>query len=541
MSNGFYGKMFASRTVLSFFVVMMLLLSCALRVAVVATGDLSAVQAQQTSYRVDIARLRGTIYDCNMVPFTNTEQKNVAVVAPTPKGIMAISAELEGEELENALETLKQNKAAVCTVTDKLSGEGIATTTVYERYDEKLSACHIVGYTDSTGHGVTGLELAYDDILYSDQTVSAVFTVDGKGGILEGIDPYFENDLSIVLDGVVTTLDINIQNITETAAAKMNSGCAIVSDVATGKIRAIASVPDFDINNISESLDADYSPMLNRALSTFSVGSVFKPCVAAVAIENGFINHTFNCEGKLEIIDRVFRCHNLAGHGLMNLCDSLAQSCNCYFYNIAITLGGERIYKKAATLSLGSKIRIADNIYTVSGSVPELKSLSNEGTLANLSIGQGNLITSPIAMLNLYTAIAGDGGYYLPSIVEKTVKNGTESAYDIGSKTRVMSSSTAAKLREYLQTVITDGTGVEASPQNCTAAGKTATAQTGRYYENGEEITNSWFCGFFPADAPQYVVIVMSDSKLNVSTASIFAQIADGISEYKGINVKNND
>lgn len=541
MQKNYYNQSFSLRTVLCFFIIMLLLLSCVLRVAVIATGNYSSIQLQQSSYVINVARQRGTIYDCNMVPLTNVAQKKVAIVLPTPRSIMAISRVLEGEELDNTLETLKSNKPAVCYVDEDITCEGIAITTVSERYGSELSACHLLGYTDAAGHGVSGLELAYDDILYSEEYVSAVVTTDGKGNALKGVSPYFEKDLTQVLDGVVTTLDVNMQTITEGAASQLNSGCAIVAEVGSGKIRAMASVPTFDINNIAESLNAENSPMLNRALCAFNVGSVFKPCVAITAIENGYNNDTFVCEGGLEIGDRRFRCHNLNGHGTMNLCSSLAQSCNCYFYNFATFIGGTPIYKTASKLSLGSKIKVADNLFTAKGNLPGLNELSGSGTLANLSIGQGNLMASPVSMLNLYLAIAGDGSYYVPSVVEKTIEDGVEKSYDADSSTKVMNSETAAILREYLKTVITDGTGVEAAPTNTTAAGKTGTAQTGRYYKSGEEITNSWFCGFFPADAPQYVVIVMSDSKLNVSTASIFAQIADGISEYKGINVKNND
>lgn len=541
MSEKIYSKLFASRAVLCFFIVMLLLLSCVLRVAVIVTGNYKQIQTQQSNYKIKVASLRGTIYDCNMVPLTNTDTQTVAVVTPTPRGIMAISRVLKGDALENALETLKLGKPAVCYVNEDISSEGVATTTVYKRYGQQLSACHLVGYTDSTGHGITGLEQAYDQILYSDKSVLAVFTSDGKGNVLKGVEPYFENDLSQTLNGVVTTLDINIQNITENAASKLNSGCAIVAEVGTGKIKAMASVPTFDINDISKSFSENNSPMLNRALCTFNVGSVFKPCVAVLAIENNYAGATFNCEGSLEIGDRRFRCHNLAGHGNMDLCTSLAQSCNCYFYNFAISIGGTQIYKTASKLSLASKIKIADNIYTATGSIPSKTALSSNGTLANLSIGQGNLMASPVSMLNLYLAIAGDGSYYVPSVVEKTVKDGVESFYDKGSKTRVMKSETAAVLREYLKTVITDGTGIEASTTLTTAAGKTGTAQTGRYYKDGVEITNSWFCGFFPADEPKYVIVVMSDSKLSVSTASVFAQIADGICEYKGINSENDD
>ncbi len=541
MSTNFYGRLFASRAVLCFFMCILLLLSCILRVAVIATGNYEEVQSQQTSYRINVARIRGTIYDCNMVPITNSKVKKVAAVAPVPQGITAISTELEGEALDTALESLRNDKIAVCEVKNDISCEGVVTTNVYERYGDTLSACHIIGYTDDTGHGVSGLERAYDDLLYSDKNVSAVFTAGGNGEMLKGIEIDFENDISAVQNGVVTTFDINIQSIAEHAAAKMNSGCVIVCEATTGKIRAMASVPTFDINNLSDSLTQSDSPMLNRATSVFNVGSVFKPCVASAAIEKGLYNHIFTCEGSTKIIDRTFRCHKLDGHGLTDMCTALSQSCNCYFYDLAISLGGDSVYKAATTLSLGNKIQIAKNLYTSSGNLPKKETLENEGALANLSIGQGSLLASPVAMLNLYNAIASDGCYYIPSVVEKTLKDGVQDFYDFGEKTRVMSEDTAEMLREYLKTVITEGTGIEAAPILTTAAGKTATAQTGRYYDDGTEITNSWFCGFFPADVPQYVVIVMSDSRLNVSTASIFAQIADGICEYKGINVKNND
>jgi len=344
-----------------------------------------------------------------------------------------------------------------------------------------------------------------------------------------------------VHSGVVTTLDINIQTIVENALMKLKSGCAIVSEAESGKIRAMASVPTYDIKNISESMKSENAPMINRAMSTFNVGSIFKPIIASAAIENGHLNHTFVCVGSTQIVDRVFRCHKLEGHEYTNMCTALSQSCNCYFYNLAITLGGTVVHRAVSNLGIANKIYIANNLSTAAGEVPSEKSLQNEGALANLSIGQGKLLASPVAMLNLYSAIATDGSYYMPSIVEKTIKDGEEEIKEAVYPTRVMKDDTAAILREYLKTVITEGTGGEAKTELCTAAGKTATAQTGRYYEDGLEITNSWFCGFFPAESPKYVVVVMSDNKLNVSTASVFAEIADEITKLNGKNVKNDN
>ncbi len=529
---------FAKRCITCYILITALFLSAILRVSIISMGKYSEVNNSFTTQKtIKVCRLRGTIYDCNMIPITNATSKTIAAVPATPEAIISISSQLKGKELENVLQKLKNNLPVVCSVNSKARCEGITTTHIYNHTETNLPACHIIGYTDSTGHGVAGLEKAYDDILYSDKWVTAVFQIDGKGSVLRGIDPYFENDTSIINDGVVTTLDINIQNIVDKISAQLNSGCVVVADVLTGKIRALSSIPKFDVNNLSESLKQNNSPMLNKALSCYNVGSIFKPCVAATAIEKGFSNHIFNCEGKLQIVDRNFRCHKLDGHGQMNLCNSLAQSCNCYFYDLAIKMGGEKIYKKAASLSITSDIYIADNLYAKHGSLPDIENLQNTGTLANFSIGQGNLTASPIAMLNLYLAIAGDGSYRLPTIIEKTLKNGKENIYEMENATKVMKESTAKTLREYLKNVISEGTGEEAKPQNVMAAGKTSTAQTGRYYKNGKEITNSWFCGFFPADKPEYVVIVMSDYECDTSTASIFAQIADEIYEYNYGNV----
>ena len=184
----------------------------------------------------------------------------------------------------------------------------------------------------------------------------------------------------------------------------------------------------------------------------------------------------------------------------------------------------------ASSLSFGQSIKLCDGIYTAKGSLQSKESLNNPAMLANFAIGQGKLTLSPVSMLTLYCAIASDGTYYLPSVVESTVNNGKTTLYDYGEKTRVMNSETAKKLREHLTKVITEGTGTDACPTTVTAAGKTATAQTGKY-ENGAEISQGWFCGFFPAEEPKYVVIVFSENtKKQIKTSNkIFAEIADNI------------
>ncbi len=533
MDNSYYAKLFANRAVVCFFLIMLLMLSSMLRVAIITTGNYSTVQSQQSAYRITVSNLRGTIYDCNMIPITNNKTKIIAAVSPTPKAVVGISTALDGGELQTVLNTLSQNKPAVCEIDEPIECDGISCTTVYKNASAETPSCHLIGYTDSTGHGVSGLQKAYDDLLYSEKTVSAVYTKDGKGDVLSGISPYFENDLSVVASGVVTTLDINIQNIAQKASEGITSGAVLVANAKDGKIRASVSLPTYDITDISASLKAENSPLLNRALSAYSVGSVFKPCVAAAAIEAGKGGFIFNCTGSTQIADRAFRCHKLDGHGIVDLRTALAQSCNCFFYNFAISLGGEGLYKMTSSLGFGSSFDIAENLSISQGSMPSLKALTNDGAIANLSIGQGEVLLSPVSMLTLYCAIANGGYYCLPSVVEKTIKNGRVSMYDSSCPTKVMSENTANLIKNHLKSVITEGTGTDAAPTLTTAAGKTATAQTGRYDDNGIEITNSWFCGFFPADEPQYVVIVMSEGASQVSAASVFAKIADGVTKYE--------
>ncbi len=534
MSNESFGRCFARRSVVCFFLVAVLFFSCILRVAVTATTDYSAVLEAQSGYRLTVGNLRGTIYDCNMVPITNNKTKIIAAVSPTPRAVTAISGVLDGEERENTLERLKSGKPILCEVPREIECDGISCVTVYEHNSSETVASHLLGYTDVDSRGASGLEKAYDDILYSENKVSFLYSKDGLGEILKGVKPEIENDTSVTASGVVTTIDINLQQIAEEAADAIESGAVIIADSETNEIKAMVSRPDFDLTDVVDYLDKDNSPLLNRALSAYSVGSVFKPCVAAVGIEFGKGNLNYTCTGSCKIIDRYFKCHKLSGHGAMTLKSGMANSCNTYFYNYAFSIGGNGIYNMASSLNFGKSFSVAKGMYVSAGCLPDVSSLSNIAHLANFSIGQGELLVSPVSMLTLYSSIAYDGTYYLPSVVRGTYQGGTLSPYNRGVRTRAMSENTAKLLRNYLSAVIEEGTGVSAKPKATTGAGKTATAQTGRY-ENGVEICEGWFCGFFPADKPRYTVIVFSEDikKQSATCSEIFAQIADRITELK--------
>lgn len=133
-----FDRIFAKRCVICFFIVMLLFFSCILRVAVTAVSDYAEVQKAQTSFRLKAGKPRGTIFDRNMVPLTNSESKIIAAVSPTPRAVTAIGSVLRGEELESVLERLKSGKPVLCEVPEYIDCDGIACTTVYRHNSEKL-------------------------------------------------------------------------------------------------------------------------------------------------------------------------------------------------------------------------------------------------------------------------------------------------------------------------------------------------------------------------------------------------------------------
>lgn len=435
--------------------------------------------------------------------------------------------------MESVLSVLKYNKPVLCEVPEFINCDGIVCTEIYE-HSAKENITHIIGYTDKDLNGMSGIEAAYNDILTIKDEVCFLYECNGKGELLEGLEPTVINSSAAVSNGVVSTLDINLQSLAEEMGDNIEKGAIIVADAKTAKIRACVSRPTFSLDQISEILKNEAAPLLNRATNAYNVGSVFKPCVALAGIEADMNGYCYSCTGKTEIIDRFFKCHVLNGHGFMNLRSAIANSCNTYFYNYAIKIGGQKIHNTAANLRFGRRLKLCDGIYTSSGSLPSETALRNNAYLANFSIGQGELLLTPISMLTLYCAIASDGSYYIPSVVEGTIKNGGFEKYEGSSPTRVMKKETAEILRDYLKSVLNGGTGESAKPKNVSAAGKTATAQTGKYV-NGVEICQGWFCGFFPAEDPQYVIIVFSEdtTKQTLSCSEIFSALSDKIHSLK--------
>lgn len=532
--NRIFWKIFARRSGISFFIIILLFLSCILRIASISTLNYSAALANTNKLKITVSKCRGSIYDCNMVPITNNTKKYIAVVPPDKTALTALSKVLNENELAELEIRLTDKKPVKLELSEKISVSNIVIADVYETDKENLPAVHLIGYTDNDLKGVAGIEKAYDGILSSEKEITVYYDCNAKGEILEGVKPEINYNSSLTENAVKTTLDINLQMIAEEAALNIERGAIIICESKTGKIRAMVSMPHFNPQKTADYLNDSASPLLNRAINSYNVGSIFKPCVAAAGIENKKGDFCYFCNGKTEIEDRIFKCHNLAGHKFMNLKTAIANSCNTYFYNYALNIGADAIYKKASALRFGAAIKICDGIAVSKGNLPKVNTINTSSALANLSIGQGKLLLSPVTMLNLYNSIANEGEYYIPSVIEGTFVSGIFNEYNKGYPTKAMKKETAALLTDYLKAVLEEGTGETAKPTLISAAGKTATAQTGKF-ENGIEICQGWFCGFFPAENPKYTVIVFSEdtNKQLKTNSEIFSFIADKTANLK--------
>ena len=529
------------RTVICFCLALCLFLVCSIRIILITSEPSYAeVTAQNNTLSIKIAETRGAILDCNGAVLTMGNDVNIAVASPTPQVIMFLSEVLSDSQKYAALEQLNKGKPAVIKTEKPLYCDGIINLKVNQRETENKICDHLLGYVDSSNHGVSGLEKLFDGLLYDSYGIKVRFYTDGANRVLKGIEGEVLLNESIKETSVMTTIDKDIQIIAENSAQKIDMGAVVISEVGTGKIRAMVSRPDFDSTNIAEYLNSEKSPLINRCLMSYNVGSAFKPCVAAAALESGGLsNFTNNCTGNISVENNIFNCHNRAGHELLDLKGAIANSCNTYFYNLSFKLGGEKIYNLATVFGFGYKKTLCDGLFTSSENLTALDTLNNSrSALANLSIGQGELLASPVTMLSLYEAIANNGIYYPQTIIEGVMEQGVlKSSSQKSEPTQAFSKETSEILKEALIEVIENGTGTKAKPDFVSAAGKTATAQTGQKDKNGNYIEHSWFCGFFPATNPKYVVCVVIENadSSNFSGADVFKEIADSVSETKGI------
>jgi penicillin-binding protein 2 len=262
-------------------------------------------------------------------------------------------------------------------------------------------------------------------------------------------------------------------------------GAATVIDVETGAVRACASRPSYNQKDIVSALERTDSPLINRAFSAFSVGSVFKPVVAASALENGVAqSFSYVCTGSVTHNGVTFNCHKKDGHGELDMQGATAVSCNTYFIALALETGAENILRTAADFGFGRETVLANSIKSKGANLPQ--KIDSDAATANLSFGQGELTATPLQICTMMAVIANGGYYVEPYLVEGEVNADGDfvKTQNYSERRQIITPETAELLQGFLEGVVEEGSGKRAKSETVACAGKTATAQTGRS-ENG--------------------------------------------------------
>lgn len=477
----------------------------------------------------------GTIYDRNMKPLVNMKKQKYAFVIPYFTDMPSLREYAADKEEFDHINTAPYPDVFQCDETTPIS-KSVTVIEIPERYSSYQTAQHIIGYI-SDGKGTSGLELAYDKILRSDNCENSItYTCDGFNRVLIG-DKKKLRTSSADIGGVVTTIDLDIQKICESAGKKINKGAIVVSEVYSGDIIALASFPSYSPYNIEAAMNDKRSPLINRALYSYSVGSIFKLVTACEAINEGKNSYIYECTGRINIKGQYFNCHKYDGHGKENITSAITDSCNTYFIALSRRLDVRKLRQLANDLGFGKEISLCSGITASPGVLPTEKDLSIPAELANFSFGQGKLSATPLQVNRMTCAIANGGEVPMLRLIKGITVDGVNIAnVKMPQLSRAISEDTAAGLRRMMTAAIRDNDNANARSEKVGIAAKTSTAQTGRYDDEGNEYCHGWITGFFPADSPKYAITVLVEDGGygNDSAAPIFKEIAEQITE-KGL------
>ncbi len=506
-----------------------------------AADYLTMAAAGQGSYSLPIATTRGMIYDREMKPLVNNSYEYIASVLPSPQSAAAIlpilSEEIRPAIVEKFSETMP---FAMSLPNNDVFAKGVDIFRIPKRYGGYSYAPHLIGYLSGDGvSGVAGIELAYDkELKEAGGKISCLYKVDAAGHVMTGAAMNVSRENETPLAGVSLTLDKDIQQVAQDALlVGCDKGAAVVVDVKTGEILAMASIPAFDQNNIAASLDSTDSPFISRAISGYNIGSVFKVLTSSAALEKGIsASREHECVGYIDVGGVVFHCNNKAVHGVCDMKRALQVSCNAYFISLAEELGDEYLLSFCKNFGLGKSVDLGGGIKTQAGNLPTLAELKNPAALANFGFGQGSSLASPLQIATVLATVANGGTSVTPQVVRGYSEDGTTLITEPESfaANRIISEKSAETMRKLLIDVVETGSGRTAKPITGSAGGKTSSAQTGQI-KDGKELVHAWFAGFYPAVEPKYSIAIFvenGESGEHVA-APIFKKIADGIAKLK--------
>ena len=372
--------------------------------------------------------------------------------------------------------------------------------------------------------GKEGLEKRYDDLLKG-QKGTRYMEVSATGKILGELEDK-EPVMPVPGVNIELTIDLDLQAFAESAFYPYRSGALVAMDPKSGEILAMLSKPGFDSNIFSgiltekewERLASDPDrPFLNRAIQgLYPPGSTLKVLTAAAALEEEIIDqktYLSPCYGFFFYGDRVFRCWQEGGHGKMNVIDALVHSCDVYFYQLGLELGLDKWcwYADRCGLDRRTGIDLPDE---KEGLIPSLEYYHRKfgqqrwikNLVINLSIGQGEILLTPLQVATFYCGLVNDGWEYQPRLLKRVVSEQRATSYGPEVLRRLpFSSETLEILKKAMAKSVADpsGTGHLARIQGINVGGKTGTAQN----PHGKD--HAWFVGFAPVEDPGIVVAVM--------------------------------
>ncbi len=549
---------------------------------IVRGNELKQAAVEQQTRDSIVSSERGTIYDRNMKVLAQSASTNMVCVVP-----VTIKEKGNAEEVARALsEILELEYEDVYAKTQKNSYYEIVKRRVESEQVEEIRALklsgirldadtkryypngslasHVIGFTGNDNQGLWGLESVYDDILRG-QAGRIITAKSANGSDMpyeyeQYMDPVQGSDLVLTID---ETIQHFVEKHLETAVAETSvqqGAAAIVMNPKTGEILAMATKPDYDLNQPmtltdesilgaleeleGEEYDKKYAEELNRlwrnkaVVDTYEPGSTFKAVVAASALEENEVSlgEGFFCGGSKTVSGVQINCHNRLGHGAQTFEQGVHNSCNPVFMEIGARLGKDTFRKYYKSFGFGVTTGFdlpgeAEGIFFTEDMFRDLE-------LATSSFGQGFNVT-PLQMITAMSAIA-NGGYLMKPYIVKQINDDNGNAVEVTEPQvvrQVISAETSRNMCDILEGVVSDGGGKNAYVKGYRIAGKTGTSEK---QPRGNEKYVASFLGFAPADDPQLACIVILDEPVgeyygSMIAAPVVGRIMEDSLRYLGV------
>ena len=411
---------------------------------------------------------------------------------------------------------------------NKISGVHlVADTKRYYPYGSL--AAQVIGFVGDDNTGLYGLEAYYEEELEGQSGLVISAKDQAENDMLYTYEQYFAakngSDLTLTLDTTIQYyLEKGLEAMTDKFSAA-NGASGIVMNAKTGGIMAMASYPNYDLNDFltvsdqtlqerierGESTLADMQLLQwrNKALNdTYEPGSTFKILTLSAALEEGVVDKTttVNCGGSVNISGYTIHCSNKNGHGLQTLVQSVGNSCNPAFINYGLRIGNEKFYEYMRSFGLMNTTGIdlggeAVGVFAADSSFTQLD-------LACYAFGQ-NFTVTPLALITAQAACVNGGYLYTPHFAQQITDSDGNVIWqhDDTPVRQVISEETSATVRECLEYVVAKGTGKNGQVAGYRIGGKTGTADKG---QTGDVVV-SFLC-FAPADDPQIMMLITMDT-----------------------------